>query len=57
MRTAGLRLLIELAAGDNRGLRQLRAEVSRALGPGWLVGHLFPAPRTADLARFYRRPR
>jgi len=53
MRTAGLRLLIELAAGDDRGLRDLRVEVTNELGPGWFVGHLFPAPRTTDLGRFF----
>ena len=53
MRTAGLRLLIELAPGDDRGLHELRADVTGELGPGWFVGYLFPAPRTADLGRFY----
>ena len=53
MRTAGLRLLIELPPDDDRGLRDVRADVSRELGHGWSVGYLFPAPRTADLGRFF----
>jgi subtilisin family serine protease len=53
MRTAGLGLLIELAPDDIRGLRDIRAGVRDELGPGWSVGYLFPAPRTADLGRFF----
>src|SRR6476646_3295377 len=53
VRTADLRLLIELAPDDSRGLRDIRASVRNELGPGWAVGYLFPAPRTLDLGRFY----
>jgi len=51
--TVGLRFLIELSAGDDRGLGELRAGVRDELGPEWQVTYLFSQPRTRDLNRFF----
>jgi len=51
--TVGLRLLIELLPGDDRGLGELRTEVRGELGAEWQVSYLFPQPRSKDLSRFF----